>query len=155
MKKRQGFTLIELLMSIGLLTVLLGILTNLLLTTIDVQLRAASLSQVEQDARYLTLRFLYDLHRATAITNPALNGQTISSATIAIGGSSYTMSVVGGALQFTSPLGTDPLTSVGTTVSNFSVTRVGNTNGQDTLRVTYALSSGSENRTYQISGGLR
>lgn len=155
MKNRQGFTLIELLMSIGLLTVLLGVLTNLLLTTIDVQLRASSLSQIEQDARYLALRLKYDLHRASAITIPSLNGQNGAIAEILIDGSTYTFSIQNGMFTRTSPGGTDQLTSVGTTVSNFSVTRVGNTNGGDTLRFQYTLTSGTQTQEYQTSTGLR
>lgn len=152
---RQGFTLIELLMSIGLLTVLLGVLTNLLLTTIDVQLRASSLSQVEQDARYLALRLAYDLHRAEAITVPSLDGQSGAVAEILIGGSTYAFSIQNGMFTLTSPGGADQLTSVGTTVSNFSVTRVGNTNGNDTLRFQYTLTSGTQTQEYQTSTGLR
>lgn len=155
MKKRQGFTLIELLMSIGLLTILLGVLTNLLLTTVDAQLRSASLSQVEQDARYLALRLAYDIHRAEGITAPALDGQTDASATLFIDGSNHTFSIQDGSLTLTSPGGTDPLTSVGTIASGFLVTRIGNTNGIDTLRFQYTLTAGTETKDYQISSGLR
>lgn len=155
MKKRQGFTLIELLMSIGLLTVLLGVLTNLLLTTIDVQLRVSSLSQVEQDARYLALRLAYDLHRAEAIVVPSLDGQSGAIAEILIDGSTYTFSIQNGMFTLTSLGGADQLTSVGTTVSNFLVTKVGNTNGIDTLRFQYTLTSGTQTQEYQTSTGLR
>lgn len=152
---RAGFTLIELLLGMGLLTILLGVLTDLLLVTIDVQLRTTATSQIEHDARFLAQRLVYDIRRATAITDPTGNGQTTSSLTLSIEGSSYTVSVADGDLQLASPLGTDRLTSVGTTVSDFSVTRIGNMNGGDTLRLTYTLRHGAESRTYQVAGGLR
>lgn len=152
---RPGFTLIELLMSMGLLTILLGVLTNFLLATLDVQLRATSLSQVEQDARYLALRFSYDVRRASAMTSPALDGQTDAAAVVLIDGSNHTFSIQNGSLSLTSPLGTDPLTNVGTTVSNFSVTRIGNANGLDSLRFQYTLTSGTQTQEYKTSIGLR
>lgn len=155
MKKRAGFTLIELLMSIGLLTVLLGVLTNLLLTMLDVQLRVSSLSQIEQDARYLARRFTYDLHRATSIITPALDGQSDTTGTIIIDGSNHTFLIQNGSLTLTSPMGTDALTSAGVTVTNFSATRVGNTNNGDTLRFQYTLTAGTETKQYQTSIGLR
>lgn len=155
MKERQGFTIIELLLSIGLLTILLGVLTNLLLTTIDIQLRASSLSQIEQDARYLALRLAYDLRRAEAITIPSLNGQSGAIAEILIDGSAYAFSIQNGMFTRTSPGGANQLTSIGTTVSNFSVTRIGNANGGDTLRFQYALTSGVQTQEYQTSTGLR
>lgn len=155
MKHRKGFTIIELLLTIGLLTILLGVLTNFLLTTLDVQLRATSLSQVEQDARYLALRLGYDVHRATGITAPAIDGQTDTSATLFIDGSNHTFSIQNGSLTMTSPTGTDALTSVGVTMTDFSAMRVGNVNNGDTLRFQYTLVGGTETQTYQTSIGLR
>lgn len=153
--QRAGFTIIELLLSIGLLTILLGVLTNLLLTTLDIQLRSASSSQVEQDARYLALRLTYDVHRASAITVPVLDGQSDTVSTVIIDGSTHAFSIQNGSLSLASPLGTDPLTSVGTIVSGFLVTRIGNMNGDDTLRFEFTLTSGTETKDYQTSVGLR
>lgn len=155
MKKRQGFTIIELLLSIGLLTILLGVLTNFLLTTLDVQLRMTSLSNVEQDARYLALRLEYDVRRATGMTIPAIDGQTDARTVLLIDESSHTFSTQNGSLMLTSPAGTDALTSAGVTITNFSVMRVGNTGNGDTLRFQYTLTSGTETKNYQTSVGLR
>lgn len=152
---RQGFTIIELLLSIGLLTILLGVLTNFLLTTLDVQLRVTSLSNVEQDARYLALRLEYDVRRATSMTIPAIDGQTDTSTTLLIDGSSHTFSIQNGSLTLTSPAGTDALTSAEVTITSFSVMRVGNTGNGDTLRFQYTLASGTETKDYQTSVGLR
>lgn len=155
-----GFTIVELLMFMGLVTVLLGILTSIFLTAIDVQLSSQSASVVEQDGRYLLSRFAYDIHRATSVSAPAL-GETANQLSLVIDGDTFTYTVSGGKLQLTTGAGTAALSGLETTVSGFTVTRIGNAGGKHTLNISFTTTGTgtstqpAETRSYQVGIGLR
>jgi len=51
--------------------------------------------------------------------------------------------------------GTDRLNSIDTQISNFSVTRIGNSVANDTLQISFTLTSLSQSQNYQTSVSLR
>lgn len=148
---KRAFTMIELLIYMGMMSILLVLFTNIFLAVLDVQLESESTSLVQVDARTVLSRLMYDVHRAAAIITPAADGQTGSVLTLNLGGSNITYSVSGGKLL----LGSDPLISYDTDISNFTVTRIGNPTGRDTVRISFTLTSLEETRSYQTTVSLR
>src|SRR3989344_3800829 len=136
-----GFTVVELLIFMGILASFLGILTQIFHSTIDVELESTSTSHVNLGAEYLITRMGYDIRRASSITTPSSAGATTSSLVIVIGGDTHTYSVDTGHLILTNSSGSDFLTGTGTTVSDFTVTRLGPSIGKSSLRVSFTLTS--------------
>lgn len=147
---QRGVTLVELLLYMGILSILLTVLTSVFTSVLDVQLESNAASSVEQDGNYILARFAYDIHRAQSINIPAANGITSDSFEIVVDGVSYTYSVdASNNLILTDNLGANNLNNYGTTVSGFSIQRLGNAGGmENTLRINFALTS----KTRRISG---
>ena len=145
---KRGFTLIEILIYMGLMAALIIVLTNVFVTVLETQLESSSTSVVEIDGRYLLPRLIYDIHQAANITTPATAGQTTVSLTL----NTHSYSVSDGVLYID---GTDRLNSIDTQISNFSVTRIGNSVANDTLQISFTLTSLSQSQNYQTSVSLR
>ncbi|KKU95749.1 MAG: hypothetical protein UY27_C0009G0012 [Candidatus Gottesmanbacteria bacterium GW2011_GWA1_48_13] len=157
----RGFTIIELLIYMGLLSGFLVVLTQIFVAALDVQLVSEATSRTREDGRYILSRLEYDAGRATAITMPAAPGQSADSLQLIIGGEAFTYAITAANVTITNTSGTQSLNGTGTTVSGFSVQRLGNTNGKQSARVNFTLIStgqgvkGSEVRSYQTTIGVR
>lgn len=150
---RAGFTLIELLLYAGLFTILLVVLLQLFTSLISAQLESEATSTISQDGQYILARLGYDISKSDAVLQPATFGASQSAMTLTIASTSaqYTLS------QGNLFLGTDRLNSYAITVSNFYVTRLTNSNAQDSLTVSFVLtsnnilSSGTKTETFQTT----
>ena len=147
---QKGITLVELLLYMGILTILLTILTSVFTSALDVQSESNAVSSVEQDGNYILARLAYDVRRAQNINIPATNGTTSNSFQIVVDGINYTYSIdVNNNLILVNNLGTNNLSNYATSISNFLVTRLGNTGGiENTLKINFTVTS----RTKRISG---
>jgi len=160
---QKGVTLIELILYMAILAVLLTILTSVFVSALDVQSESESSSSVEQDGNYLLARLAYDIHRAQSINIPAANGVTANNFQIVIGGVNYTYSVdENNNLILTNDSGVNNLNNYGTSISAFSVSRLGNAGGaEDALRITFTVTSrakrisGFEAKNFQTNLSLR
>lgn len=150
LNSQKGITVVELLLYMSILSVLLTILTSIFVSALDVQSESNAMSSVEQDGNYILARLAYDIHRAQSINIPAANGATSGNFQIVINGVNYTYSVdLNNNLIITNNLGANSLNNYGTSISSFSVQRLGNAGGiEDTLRISFTLTS----RTKRISG---
>ncbi len=164
LKIQKGFTVVELMIYMGLLTVVLGILTTVFVDSLDVQLESEADSSVSQDGNYILAKLAYDIHRATSITSPPTLGGTNTSFQINIGGVDYSYSLNGGNLEVNDGVITNTLNSYSTNVSNFSVTRLGNSGSgkvENSLRISFTLTSktlkntGAKTKDFQTSISLR
>lgn len=160
MKKQKGFTLVEIILYMALLSIFLIVLTDIFVSILDVRRESEATSAVEQDGRYILNRFMYDIPRASSVTTPASLGGSGSTLAIVIGGTNYTYSLSGGNLQLND--GTiNNLNSSGTSLSDISFQRIGNSGGKDTIKIQFTLTSvttrpkGSEVRTFQTTVGRR
>lgn len=160
--RKQGFTIVELLVFMGILSVFLGVLTQVFHSALDVQLETAATASVDLTGNYLFNRLEYDIRRATGIETPSAPGQTSSSLALDIGGVDYTYSILGSSLQLANDLGSFSLTDVNTQVSNLSFTRRGSGSGNDAIEISFTLTSTatttageSESRQLQTSVSLR
>jgi hypothetical protein len=157
----KGFTLAETLVYIGLLSIFFVIMTEIFGAVLDVRGESTTSSSVEQDGRYILTRLTYDIQRASSVSVPAANGTTSSSLTLVIGGINYAYSVSNGVFQLVNDTGTNSLNTSATTVSNFSVQRIGNTTGKPTLQLSFTvlsvdLRNGTrEQKTFQTTASLR
>jgi type II secretory pathway pseudopilin PulG len=147
---QKGTTIVELMLYMTILSVLLVILTNVFTSALDVQSESVASSSVEEDGNYILARMDYDVHRAQSINVPTANGQTANYFQIAIGGVNYSYGLDGNNnLVLTSNLVANNLNNYGTSISNLSVQRLGNTGGvEDTLKISFTVTS----RTKRISG---
>ncbi len=159
---KRGFTLIELLLTMGLMSILLLVLSQVFISILDLRLESEATDVVAQDGRYILSRLTYDLNRASAITIPATQGGTGSQLQITISGVAHTYDVSGGNLTITTGGNSDSLDGYGTTVSNVSFTRLGNVNGKNTAQISFRLTStidtagtGTNTRDFQTTVGIR
>ncbi len=140
-QKTRGFTLIEMMIYMGLLSIFLFVLTDLLVSTLDVRSESTSAFSVAMDGEFLQKRIEYDLRRSENILVPATTGTQSNSAAIIIAGTTYSYAVENGNLLLTVGSQSNQLNSDGTQVNNFVVTRIGNGTSTDTLRFSYTVSS--------------
>jgi Tfp pilus assembly protein PilW len=159
---QKGATMVELLLYMGILSILLTMLTSIFVSTLDVQSESNATSSVEQDGNYILARLSYDIHRAQNITNPTNNGAVSDNFQIIIDGVNYTYSVdANNNLILINDLGVNNLNNYNTGVSAFSIQRLGNGIKEDTLRISFILTSkmkrasGFETKDFQTRLSLR
>jgi prepilin-type N-terminal cleavage/methylation domain-containing protein len=159
-KKQRGFSLIEMLIVMGLLSILLVALTDMFTSVLNVQTESESTAAVSQDGRFVLARLGYDINHASSITTPAALGGSGSTLAIVVGGNTYTYTVSGGNLQLTNHLGTNNLNGSETTISGFTVQRLG-VASKDSIRLSFTVTSraqpkqGAEVKTFTTTVGRR
>lgn len=167
-RHHQGFTLIELLIYIGLLSILIVIMSQLFIAILNVKLESSSSSAIQQDGTYISTRLSYDIHRAAKILSPSV-GQSASTLSLDIVENgidkTYTYTKNGTTLTLSDGTNTDVLESSGSAVTQFNITRVGNsatlTGAKDTIDVSLTLTSmftlpyTADQMQYQFAAGLR
>lgn len=158
---QQGFSLVELLLYMGLLSVFLVVISAFFITILDVQTRALSSTQLEENSKFISNRLKYELRSADAATNSAALGVSTSTFEVVRGGQTYTFSVSGTTLQRASNSATVALHDDDIQVQNFTVQRIGNEGTFDTFVIGYTLQStaqvggDSDSKNYQLTVGLR
>jgi type II secretory pathway component PulJ len=157
---KSGFTLAELLIYMVLFSMLLIMMTNIFGSVLDVRRESEAVSAVQEDGNYILARLMYDIRRSTA-TVPSNVGSQGNSVQLSINGTNYSYSLSSSDLYLTTSLGTFKLNGYLTSISNLSFTRIGNGTGQDTLKVSYTVTSRvlktsvPEIKSYQTTIGLR
>lgn len=161
--KQRGFTIVELLIYMGLLSILLGILTTIFVSTLNVQLESRSSSAVVQDGNYILAKLAVDIHKATSISVPNALGSTGDNFTIVIDGVNYNYSIDEDEnLVLTNNLGENILNSFDSRIASFSAQRLGNVGKvEDNLNINFTITSriheqtGYETKNFQTNVGLR
>lgn len=167
-RTKHGYTLIELVVYMGLLGILLVILSQFFIAALNVQLVSKADTAVEQDGAYILARVTYDLRRATTVSQPSL-GQTVAtlSAIIADSGvnNAYQYALDDENLVLTIAGSPSQLNSDQSSISNFSLTRIGNSGqsatAKDTIQVGFTVqskaitSSGAQSLDYKTTVSLR
>lgn len=157
----QGFSLVELLLYMGLLSVFLVVISTFFVSILDVQSRALSSSELEENSKFISNRLKYELRSAESATNSAELGAASSSIVLIRDSVSYTFSVLDNTLQRASASATVVLHDDDVQLSNFSVVRVGNEGQFDTFIIDYSLTSATQvggdadQRDYQLTVGMR
>ncbi|MCA9371798.1 type II secretion system protein [Candidatus Woesebacteria bacterium] len=146
-KRSSGFTLIELVLFMGLFSILLIIIANVFTALADKQLEIQEITYVESDARYILERLRYDIHRADAIINPIVLGDSDTILIISIDGTNYTYAENGGQLELTVGSSSFNLNSPTTVISLLSFQHLGNVGGRGAIRVQYTVQSTVQSRS--------
>jgi len=161
-KLNKAFTIVELLIFMGIFSILLLVLTDIITSSLNMQLETRAVSSVEQDGRYILNRLNYDMHRARNIIQPSALGTPASTQMqLNIGGLTYTYSIVSNNLNMYDGTTNYILNSYDTTASQLSVTRIGSLSNLDTLKIGFTLTgkaqlkSGFETKNYSTTIGLR
>ena len=160
--KPRGFTIVETLIYMGLLSILMMVLTELLLSVLDVQSKTEATSNIQQDGRFLLARLQYDINRATALVTPAFKGTSTDSLQLSIGGTNHVYLLSGNDLHVGTGAAAINLNGFNTSVSGLTFTRIGNTGGrEDTVRIDLTINSrvatksGSDSAQFTTSYALR
>jgi hypothetical protein len=139
---QKGLTLVELVVSMGLMSLFMLVLTDIVVAVGNVQTESEAVSAVAQDGRYILARLTYDIQRAESVATPPFLGATSTQMVVVIGGGvAHTYALSGGNLRLTASSLTDNLNSSETTISNFSIQRHGNSGGKETLTFTFTVTS--------------
>ena len=159
---QQGSTLVELLMYMGIFSLLLVSLFQILTSVLASQAATQGTSHVEEDGKFLLARLSYDIQRAQTIVIPATIGSSGNSLKLTISGVTYSYSLNNSNLVLTNNTETNALLNgYDTTVSNLTFSRLGNTNGKPVITTSFTVTSktpqqsGIETRTFQTIIGTR
>lgn len=139
-------TMVEILLYLALLSILVFVLTDMLISILSTRLESESYATVEQDGRFLLTRLEYDIPQASSISQPPSLGATTSALVMVVNGVTYTYQASGSSLALTNNNGTDMLQSSETSISALSFFRLGNPSGKDTIQVQFTL-TGKTQRT--------
>lgn len=146
--RNRGFTLIELALYGGLLGILLLVLSQFFIAILDVQLTSSSDSALEQDSKYIMQRMTYDVRRMKSVSAPTLGqtGNALSGIITDPGGdTTYSFASSSGNLYVTIGGVATRLNSDGTTMTAFSVSRIGNSGqlvgAKDTIQLLFTVQS--------------
>lgn len=157
----KGFTLIELIMHIGLFSILLLVMTQIFTWILDIQAESQATSFIYQDGQYIINRISFDIQRAENIILPTTNGQQENNLELNIDGTTYTYAIINNNITINNILGTDVLNSSNTNISNLIFKKVGNTNGKDTVSLSFTITSnirrpaGYQTKNFQTTAGMR
>src|SRR5438067_4427716 len=92
---QKGFTLIEFLMYMGIFSILIVSLFQILTSVLDIQAESQATSSVDEDGKFILSRLAYDIQRASAVAVPVSRGAQGNTLQLTIGGVSYTYVVSG------------------------------------------------------------
>jgi type II secretory pathway component PulJ len=157
----KGFTIIELVIYTTILLILLLLTSRVFTSLIESQVETTATSATEEDSRYILAKLSSDISRADSVTTPATNGTTGNTLTLVINGLNSTYSLNGTTLQLSDNIGINQLNSFGTTVSNLTFQRLGNSGGKPTIQIAFTLTSttkrtqGFEVKNYSTTIGTR
>jgi hypothetical protein len=158
----KGFTQIELILSMGILMILIGVMSNVFGQIVDVQIESKQISSIDQNGRYVLARLIHDMQNAQSIASPSAVGEPVGTMKIRINSIDYTYSVSpSGNLILTNNNGVDVLNSSSTSVSGLTFTRIGTGSNSDTIRVGFTLTSRTirldqrEIKSFQTTLGLQ
>lgn len=158
--KQKGFTLIELVVYVGIMSMLVAVMGAMFGQIVEVQLESEATSSVDQDGRYILGKMIYDMKslnvsdNLVAPANPGNQGNTLQ---LRINSILYTYSVNGSGNLIVTDASTgqsNQLNGSNTSVSGLNFQRIGSGGVNDTIRMTFVLStrvsqhSGTESRTF-------
>ena len=144
-KTKTGFTMMELLVVMGIMAILVVVMTEMLQSILVTRLESGAESAVDADIRYSVSRLQYDLARANSISAPN-EGVTTESLSLVIDGSTYVYSVIDNQLWLTIDGGeSGRLQSTVSTIEEFSVTRMNNQGGKQSVRIVISMRAATIN----------
>lgn len=154
---KAGTTLIELIIYMGIFGIILIVLSNFFVSTIEIKRESEAISYTAQDVRFLLQRLTYDIKNATSISTPATLGAQGSTLVTVANGVTNIYTLTGTNLT----LNGVQLNGYNTNISNLSFQRLGNNGGKHSIKIALTVTgkvrkaSGSETATVQTAVALR
>jgi prepilin-type N-terminal cleavage/methylation domain-containing protein len=145
---QSGFTLIEMLLYMGIFSILLLVLMQILTGILSVKAESESTSSVAQDQAYIMNRLAYAIHRASLIETPTLGD---SGSTLHLTGNGFDETYT---TQDNTLVMTDATTGITDAVSGYDTNAAvtfrtyGNTEANSKLSVSVALTLTSKTMRY-------
>lgn len=159
---QKGVTIVEMMLYMAIFAILMTVLTQIFVSTLDLQTESKATSSVQQDGGYILSRLTYDIQRAHAVTLPAIYGIASPTLQITINGISYTYGLDANKnLVLSNDQGTSNLNSADTTVQSISFMRIGNSGGKSTIQISYQIRGttqrvqGYQTQSFQTTVSLR
>lgn len=146
-KNQKGVTLVEVIIYMAIFSGLLLILTDLFVSTTNLNLDARGESAVSLEGRAILNRISYDINRSTSIDTPASPGDLGSTLEVTIGGETITYSLNNQVLEVTDTSGTYSLTGSEVNATNLQFTKLGNPLGAQSIRINMTLESVASSNT--------
>jgi prepilin-type N-terminal cleavage/methylation domain-containing protein len=163
LKIQKGFTLIELVLYVGIFSILMGVMATIFGQIVDVQSESQGVSYVDQDGKYILGKLVYDvksLNVDDSLVTPANPGNQTTSLQLQINSINYTYSLNSNGnliIRNVSTGETNVLNSANTAISGLSFQRLGAGGSNDTIRVSFTVSSrisqpsGPESRSFETT----
>lgn len=154
---KSGTTLIELIIYMGIFGIILIVLSNFFISTIEIKRESEAISYTAQDVRFLLQRLTYDIKNATSISTPASLGSQGSTLVTDVNGVTHTYTLTGSNLT----LNGIQLNGYNTNISNLTFQRLGNNGGKHSIKISLTVTgkvrkaSGLESATVQTAVALR
>ena len=162
LKQKIGFTIVELQVYMGIFAILLIVLTQIFVTTLNTQLTSQATSEVSQDSRYILARMSYDIHRADELLLPPNIGNQQDKLRFKIGTDTYEYNQTNNNLILNVNGTSYQLNSYDNNISNLQFKRLGNTTTSSpivgisfTLKSLVQKPSGQEIKNIETVIGLR
>lgn len=137
----QGTTIVELTLYMGLLSIFIIIFFDLFTQIISTQTRSTAVSLIQTNGNYLLTKLTRDINQADSIIYPINLGSSASTMTLKIGGTDASYLLSNGRLILTDNTGTYNLNDSNTTITDFSVIKLGNLTGKPGLKLSFTITS--------------
>ncbi len=157
---QEGTSLIEVILYIGLFSIIIVVVVDLLITSRTLKTESESQFGLQTDAAFITSRLNYEVRSADTVTTPAGIGQTTSSLVLTSGSETHTVSLSGNNLVYQKTVGiattSANLNTDLTTVSNLSFQALGFVGGKLSIKINFALTEvkatqqGNQTKNYEI-----
>lgn len=142
MKRRlAGVTLIELLIVMAILPMLLIVVSSMFGTFMDSQERTVAQSAIDLEQQYLMEKLFDDISQASAIVVPATDGATGAVLSLQQDTDLIEYFISGVTLMRADGEPPLPVTSTRVLLENFTVQRLGNEEGNDSVKISFSLAS--------------
>ena len=161
---QKGVTIVELLVYMGLLSIFIVVILDVLLTVLDARLQAESTSSVDQDTNFILAKLSSDIYNADSVTYPVNAGDSGNSLTLIKNGIAYSYSEdASGNFIVTTGSSSANLNSTNTILTglSFKRTQTADPDTKPVIKINYSLKSVIEvhgkvdSRDIETAVGLR
>lgn len=157
----SGTTIVELTLYMGLLSIFIVILFNLFTAILSTQTRSTAVSLVQTNGNFLLTKLTRDINQTDNIILPLAIGASSTSMILTVGTTNATYALFNGRLVLTDISGNYNLNDSDTTVSDFVITKLGNSGGKPGLQISFTITSNVvdnsniKSKTFQTFSAIR
>lgn len=153
--------MVEMLMYMGLLSLLLVVMVDLFVSSLNAQLESQATSGVDQDTKFILSRLSSDIRASDTISLPGFGATPSGMLSLVTSGITHTYATQSGKIIYTTQSQSDSLNSFESTTEDVTFQRLGNNNGKNAIKIMFTIkskttrSSGPEIRRIETTVGTR